>query len=99
MHCLFNIVLKKLNLPIHVCLNFLSFCFNSVGLESHSALTQLMGSKTTHVLSRHGTIKILNNLVNPRIKTESLTSLLISPYINLIHEEKKQNKNVMKVYL
>jgi hypothetical protein len=77
--CTVYLILFLNNLKLPICSNFLSFCINSVDLKSHSALTQLMDSETTHVPSRHGTIKILNILVNSRIWTEPLTRLLISP--------------------
>ncbi len=56
-----------------------SFCVDSVDVESHLVLTQLMGNETLHQLSHCRMVKNLNKSANSRTKSKTHKSLIIWP--------------------
>jgi hypothetical protein len=71
-----------------------SLCIDSVNMESHLALSQLMGNETPHQQSHRQMLKDKNMLANSWTKSKTLKSFIIGlQYICLI-SAKKQNKKL-----
>ncbi len=66
-------------IPRWLCWRGVSHCVDSVDMESHLALTQLMRNETRRQLSHRQMLKNLNKSANSSTKLKTLKSLIIWP--------------------
>ncbi len=76
-----------------------SLHIDSVNVESHLTLTQLMGNETPRQLSHRWMLKNLNKWANSRIKSKTLKSLIIWPICVWSVQKTRKKKSHASVLL